>query len=198
MMKLRDWPHLAALALLALTPAAGCDREGVQASATSRAPEARSTDRSDSYSVAVVDEALDAESPSAVRMRIEPGDGLKINREFPWALTLRDPEAEGWALAKTTFEHGDFELEDKRALLEIPVKSARPGEVELHGVADFSVCNPEKCETLVEEPITLSVRATGSSAPSTPEAPAAPGPDEAGKEAQPERPAGAREDDQLM
>ncbi len=152
----------AAVMLLALL-AGACQRGGeVEApddrEATATEPSADSDER---YRTAVSPGEIPAGGRRDVELTLQPGDGLKINKEYPnWSLELQPPS--GLRLGETSFGAEQFDLKERSARVATQINADEPGAYEVPAHAEFSVCNDETCHILRDEQLMFRVRIASS------------------------------------
>lgn len=105
-------------------------------------------------------------SEAKATFRIEPRGDLKINKEYPWSIAFEPHEA--LSLGATTLGRGDLELADERAELPITVTATSAGEYTVSATGSFSVCNPQRCDILRDEPLEFTVVAVAAPAEAEP------------------------------
>ena len=139
----------------------GCDREELDVQAQADEPvqgdEATLMQRAGIYSMRVDDGSVDVDSESRVELRVLPGDDLKVNLDYPWAIEF--DETDGVSLGATRLRIGDLDLDEERAIIPVDVTATEAGRHTLTGKADFSVCNDDICEILRGEPVEIVVEA---------------------------------------
>lgn len=131
------------------------DLDAVQASAEGAQPEGAV--RGDQYRTRTTGENLAVLEEGAVAFQILPGPDLKINLEFPWRIEFEAPE--GVDLQSRIFDTETISLDEDVAELALHVKATTPGRHEISGVANFSVCNDDRCDILQREPVKIVVYA---------------------------------------
>lgn len=155
----KTWALLAVMASLTFW-AAGCEREELDPSAmgadASEAGES-SVNRMNQYRTRTQGAELKTGEEGVVEFQVLPGPELKINLEFPWRMEWEAPE--GVVLATTTFDASSMELDDEIARVPLSVEVNQPGRHEIRGVANFSVCNDDRCDILQGEEVSFVVHA---------------------------------------
>lgn len=149
------------LVLLGVLGLAGCERGDrvavVEAPSEVEASEgATRRAKSAMYSAKVEQDSVAVGQPSEVVLAIEPGNDLKINLDFPWKIEMQ--EKEGVVFTSSAFGKSDFSLQEERATIPVVMNLAKAGEHEVEAVADFSVCNDDRCEILRGENLVFKIR----------------------------------------
>lgn len=86
-----------------------------------------------------------AGSEAVARIRVTPGTGYKMNKEFPTKLTLTPPA--GVTLAKAEFVLSDAEaFDDKQLVFAVKATPASAGEFTVSGKLKFAVCTDATCD----------------------------------------------------
>jgi hypothetical protein len=152
----------AAVILLAVW-AGACQRgDRVEAPDDRQAAATEPSDDSDErYRTGVAPGEIPAGDQRDVELTLQPGDGLKVNREYPnWSLELQPPS--GLTLGETSFGAEQFELEEQSARVATQIDADEPGAYEVPANAEFSVCNDETCHILRDEQVMFRVRIASS------------------------------------
>jgi len=149
------------LVLLAFTTV-GCDRNDRMAVAEPSAAAGASENavkrsKQGMYTVRIDQDSVAAGAPVEVALAIEPGKDLKINLDFPWKIEMQ--EMESVSFSTTSFGGGEIALTEERATVPLVLNVAKAGDYDVKAIADFSVCNDERCEILRGESVTVKVRA---------------------------------------
>lgn len=135
----------------------GCEREELDATAQPAEPaaEAVAVDKSDQYTVQVLEGELGVGDFETLLVQVLPGPGLEINLEFPWAVRLG--QVEGLEFEAAEIKRDELDLTVERAQLPVKLKADQAGVYEVEARADFSVCNEERCDILRDEPLPFTV-----------------------------------------
>ncbi len=128
----------------------------------------------DRYATKSPDDEAVVGQKTKVAFRIEPRGDLKINKEFPWKIEFQAPE--GVELGATALDRSAIELTDSAATIPVDLTAAEAGQLKLAATGNFSVCNPQRCDILRDEPLEFSVVAVP--AEQNGEAPAVDAPEE--------------------
>lgn len=132
-----------------------------QASALSEPVENKA--RPGSFLLANLEHEVAAGLPSSISFEVKPGKGLKINPQYPWKLTLDEPEGEGVTLEQGLVLKKDvMTLDASHAVIPITLTASSDGEYELQGSLNLSVCekgDEARCLWFTDEPVTLKVKA---------------------------------------
>ena len=140
----------------------GCDRADRAAVAEPSA----SADESDNavkrskkgmYTVRIDQESVQVGEPVEVALSIEPGKDLKINLDFPWKVEMQATDSVSFPT--TNFASSDIKLSEERATVPLVLNVAKAGDYDVEAIADFSVCNDDRCEILRGERVIVKVRA---------------------------------------
>ena len=103
-----------------------------------------------SFQLAVVaPPAGPAGKEALAQVRVTPGEGWKMNHEYPTKLKLTPPD--GVAVQKATLEVTDAKLEDKKLEFDVKVTAAKAGTYKVGGEIKFAVCTPETCDPKKQE-----------------------------------------------
>jgi len=79
------------------------------------------------------------------RVRLEPGTGYKINKDYPIKLEVTPPA--GLDVERKTQRAPDaVRLDPQQALFEVAFTPKEAGRKEVTAVLGFSVCTPKACE----------------------------------------------------
>jgi hypothetical protein len=92
-----------------------------------------------------------------VELAVTPGDGLKINKEFPWKLEFSTPE--GVQIAQKQVSGAQIDLADSQATIPLHLEAAVAGKHRLDATGDFSVCNDTKCYVIRDQPLSFKLAA---------------------------------------
>jgi hypothetical protein len=139
--------------------AGGCERGGeVEAPDERKATAAEpAADNDERYRTGVSPGEIPAGDQRDVELTLQPGDGLKVNKEYPnWSLELRPPS--GLQLGETSFGSEQFDLTQGGARVATAIGADEPGAYQIPANAEFSVCNDETCHILRDEQVTFRVR----------------------------------------
>jgi len=91
------------------------------------------------------------------RVRLEPGTGYKINKEYP--IKLEVTPAGGVDVERKTLRKGDaVRLDAEQALFEVTFTARDAGKKDMKAVLGFSVCTPKAC-VVKKEPLAFSTDA---------------------------------------
>ena len=114
------------------------------------------------YTVAAAPTQVDVDTDATATVVVKPGEGFKINLDFPWQATVGT--ADGVELTKTEFPQDAWQLEDGGATLVIPFTATSAGERELKTTMTFSVCNESQCDVIRahEQPVKIVAKDGGS------------------------------------
>ncbi len=140
----------------------GCDRSDRAAvaepsAAISDSENAVKRSKKGMYSARIAQDSVVVGQPIEVALAIEPGNDLKINLDFPWKIEMQ--EREGVSFPTTSFSKADITLSEERATVPMVLNVAKAGEYDVEAIADFSVCNDDRCEILRGESVIVKVRA---------------------------------------
>lgn len=151
---------LAALSLVACTKAESkAEKSSAESAAVAEAPKAAAPATPGANEGAAPASANDTsykltlEPPAPVapgaesiaRIRVTPGAGYKMNKEFPTKLTLTPPA--GVTLAKSELLLSDAEaFDDKQLVFAIKATPASAGEYTVSGKLKFAVCTDATCD----------------------------------------------------
>jgi hypothetical protein len=128
--------------------------QGVEAGgAASQNPNADS----DRYDVRSPEKAVSVGQKQTVELAITPGDGLKINKEFPWKLEFSPPK--GVQLAQKRVSGDQIDLAESQATIPLHLEADAAGVHKLDATADFSVCNDTKCYVIRDQALSFDVKA---------------------------------------
>ena len=161
---------LASLAVAVIAALGACDRSppGPETAAAEQPAEktageqgaAAETPSDDRFRAVVEPAEIEAGSKTDVTLELRAGEGLKVNEEYPnWSLEFSPPK--GVELASPTFEAEAFSLGRKAARVETTLQASKPGSSRLDAVANFSVCNDDRCHILRDEPVSFQVEVAG-------------------------------------
>jgi hypothetical protein len=89
-------------------------------------------------------------------IEITPNAGYKMNIEFPVRVSLTKKDG---IKAKPNYGLPDAELTEKVLRFKVPYTAEKAGTIEVEGLADFSVCNPQACKLVRGEQIAWSINA---------------------------------------
>jgi hypothetical protein len=79
------------------------------------------------------------------RVKLEPGSGYKINKEYPIRLEVTPPG--GVTVDRPTQRATDaVRLDAQQALFDVAFTAKEAGKKEVKAVLGFSVCTPKACE----------------------------------------------------
>lgn len=108
------------------------------------------------YTVRIIpgDAAAGAEAKSVVE--VKPTAGYKMNVEFP-AQIKKLAAPEGVTLPKQTLAAADAELTEKVLRFTVPFTATKAGQIDLNGLADFSVCDARACKLIRDEKVAWQV-----------------------------------------
>lgn len=143
--------------------AGACERGGeIEAPDNREATATEPSDDSDErYRTGVSPGEIPAGGKRDVELSLRPGDGLKVNKEYPnWSLELQPPSA--LRLGETSFGSEQFDLKEGSARVATQIDADQPGSYEVPANAEFSVCNDETCHILRDEQVTFRVRIASS------------------------------------
>ena len=88
------------------------------------------------------------------RVKLEPGTGYKINKQYPIKLEVTPPG--GVDVERKTLRAADaVRLDAQQALFEVAFTAKEAGRKELRAVLGFSVCTPKAC-LVKKEPLAFS------------------------------------------
>ncbi len=99
-------------------------------------------------------EAKAGEAATSV-VEITPALGYKINLEFPSRMKLA--AAEGVTHAKDQLAKDDAEITEAALRFKVGFTAAKPGQVDLSGACDFSVCDESTCKLIRDEKVAWQV-----------------------------------------
>lgn len=132
-----------------------------QASALSEPVENKA--RPGSFVLANLEHEIAAGQSSSISFEVKPGKGLKINPQYPWKLTLDEPEGDGVTLEQGLVLKKDvMTLDASQAVIPVTLTAPNDGEYELQGSLNLSVCekgDEARCLWFTDEPVTLKVKA---------------------------------------
>jgi hypothetical protein len=169
---------LLVLSLLQIGLATGCDSSGpdadesqasqsqTKAAAVGATAASAAADRAGSASNSAHDDRYDLRSPDSpvivgqkqkVELAITPGDGLKINKEFPWKFEFSAPE--GVQLAQKQVAGAQIDLAESKATIPMHLEASQAGKHSLDATADFSVCNDTKCWVIRDQKVSFNLKA---------------------------------------
>ncbi|MEZ4359026.1 MAG: hypothetical protein R3B48_02520 [Kofleriaceae bacterium] len=116
---------------------------------TVAAPQAKAPDTSFAVALQVPAEvAAGAEAVAAVK--VTPGEGYKVNEEYPTKLTLETPA--GVTTAKAVLLKADAAAFDKHRLqFDVKLTAATAGTYTVHGTLAFAVCTDATCDPKSEK-----------------------------------------------
>jgi len=106
--------------------------------------------------------ALSVEAPpqsevgksARARVKLEPGAGYKINKDYPIRLEVTPPG--GLDVERKTQRAPDaVRLDPQQAVFEVAFTPKEAGRKEVKAVLGFSVCTPKACE-IKKEPLAFS------------------------------------------
>jgi len=105
-----------------------------------------------------------AGAESVAKITVTPGDGFKVNAEYPTKLTLTAPD--GVVLAKKEFIAGGSDkakgdadqLDDKALIISVKLTPSAAGNYTINGEFKFAVCDADQC-LAKKETIALQVAA---------------------------------------
>ena len=121
------------------------------------------TARPGSFQLTALEHEVAAGSQSAVHFEVLPGEGLKINPQYPWKFTLDEPKSSSLSvLGEGTLRRDAFELSATKARVPLTVIAKERGEYELSGSLNLSVCqegDEARCLWFTDEPVVLAIRA---------------------------------------
>ena len=132
-----------------------CDQK---APAPAEAPKAPKADTSGKFTLANLDHSV---APGGeVSFQVKPGQGFKINPEYPWSVTLEGSKPLGTTGLKMSKEQLDVDA--TRVKADVPLQPVGAGKHFLKGSANISVCETtgaKKCLLFNDEPVTLEIDA---------------------------------------
>ena len=146
-----------------LATLASCDSkpEATTSAPTTTAPEAgiAKATPSESAAYAVKVEAPDVHvgEEGKLQVRITPGTGFKINKEYPWKIKVDGTELV--SVSNTEFDKTKFTLSDSVAEFSVDCQAEAAGDHKLSATANFSVCNDNVCKNFRDEPIEIAFQA---------------------------------------
>ena len=119
------------------------------------APESKATVDAQ-YTVRIIPGAAAAGAAATSVVEVKPTPGYKMNTEFPVQIKgLSAPD--GVTLPKQTLASADAELSEKVLRFTVPFTAAKAGQIDLAGLADFSVCNERACKLIRDEKVAWQV-----------------------------------------
>jgi hypothetical protein len=148
----------------------GCDdraaetRESTKGQSQRAQPSQKSgteLDMSDKYKLSVTPGQIPAGKTSRVELSVEASSGLKVNKEYPWRLSLT--AADRLSISETEFDKNSLRLKKDRAIAQTFIRARESGEHEIKMNADFSVCNEDRCYRISEDKLSLKLGASGKS-----------------------------------
>ena len=110
------------------------------------------------YTVAGPKTPVAVGTPADIELRVEAGEGFKINENYPWAFSLQASEALG--VAATEISGDALKMQKASAAIPVKVTANAAGEHTLTATGNFSVCNEDRCELLRDKEVSFTVRAT--------------------------------------
>ena len=88
---------------------------------------------------------IKAGEKGAVQVVFVPVKGMKINKEYPWKMTVDAPEQLG--LEKNKLKKGDLNVvSDKEAFFLLNFSPLKKGDYELVAKTSYSVCDDKSCK----------------------------------------------------
>lgn len=82
---------------------------------------------------------------TVARLVVHPGEGYKMNKDFPTKLTLEPPA--GVSLSKTVLEPADAEqFTEKELAFAVKMTAPAAGEYTIPGTIKFAVCTDTTCD----------------------------------------------------
>jgi hypothetical protein len=121
----------------------------------------------DRYATKSPDAQADVGKSTEVEFRIEPRGDLKINKEYPWKIEFH--EVDGMAFENAILGADTLKLTDEAATIPLSLTASRAGKSTLKATGSFSVCNPQRCDILRDEPLEFTVVAVASADEPAPE-----------------------------
>ncbi len=91
------------------------------------------------------------------KLLVEPGEGFKINEEYPWKASCGAVEALGVSAVEVGKD--DWKLDKKKANLDVALTATKAGSGELSCSLNFSVCNDTQCELIRDHEVKLKLAA---------------------------------------
>lgn len=108
------------------------------------------------YTVRIMPGEAAAGAAASSVVEVKPTPGYKMNTEFPVQIKkLSAPD--GVTLPKATLASSDAELTEKVLRFTVPFTAAKAGQIDLAGLADFSVCNERACKLIRDEKVAWQV-----------------------------------------
>ena len=148
------------LGWVALVMLSGCERDELDLDALgAEAGESSGggIHRMDQYRTRVQGTELEVGQEGEVMFQVVPGPDLKINLEFPWRMQWESPE--GVVLKETEFDAATMDLTEEVATIAVPLEVLEAGSHEVRGIANFSVCNDDRCDILQREEVSFVIDA---------------------------------------
>jgi len=109
------------------------------------------TDAKKSYAVSIeAPETAQVGQATSAKVKLEPGAGYKINKQYPIKLQVTPPG--GVDVERTTQKAKDaVRLDEEQALFEVKFTAKEAGRKEMKAVFGFSVCTPKNCQVKKEK-----------------------------------------------
>jgi hypothetical protein len=107
------------------------------------------------FRVEAISKPIKKGTKTEVTLKFLPGEGYKINTEFPWKLTARANEAMN--LVETVVPKASIVLAEAAATIPVALEAPKPGKFPLQALAGLSVCNEERCEIIRGQCVSVDV-----------------------------------------
>jgi|GEM_PF-6276348 len=116
---------------------------------------------SDKFSFTATAHQVEVGKKTAIAFEIKPGNGLKINPEYPWKAAVDgDASSPDVALASLKIGKDAMTLEEVGAKIPLEVTANKAGEHKLAATVSFSVCekgDAARCLMFRDEPVEITV-----------------------------------------
>ena len=107
------------------------------------------------FRVEAIEAPLKKGEKAEVKLKVLPGEGYKINTEFPWKVTPK--ASEGLEMPSDAVARSSIVLADAAATVPIAVTGQKEGKWPLQAKAGLSVCNDERCEIIRGQCLSVDV-----------------------------------------
>lgn len=125
------------------------------AASTAAAPASKAVAEAQ-YKVRIIPGEATAGAAATSVVEVTPLPGYKMNKDFP-AQIKKLTAPDGVTLPKQTLAMADAELSEKVLRFTVPFTPTKAGQIDLAGLADFSVCNERACKLIRDEKVAWQV-----------------------------------------
>ncbi len=115
-------------------------------STTDEVSKSEGDSKTEHYSLEFKPGTLKKGEPGNALLKVTPGAGFKMNKEFPVKLKLKP--GTDWKVAKEELKVADVKLNESALEFPLSLTPNVSGRVKLEALADFSVCNDQSCKLI--------------------------------------------------